>query len=1439
MHTAEKAIDTDDGHHGAEKTNTVRMEDDVDLQGDRDEDDARIEHAQRATWPSLFNFTRRSHAATLAIAILLSVISGIIIPAVSIFLGRIFNSFTEFGGGNLEGPELVSRVSRECIYLTALGAAGWILNGGYFMCWLVFGEMQARTVRHELFDGLMDKDMAWYDMRKNGISALIPRLQSQMRELQMATSQPLGFLVQYTVTAIAALGVAFFNSWNLTLVTLATVPLAAVLLSYISGKMQPSIEAQEEWLTRASKSANTAIKAIETVKCFNGEEQEISQFGTFITNAARYYLFQAHANALQIGLVRLFILGMFVQGFWYGSTLIRPGGRSAGEVLTTFWAALMATQAIEQILPQMIVLEKGRVAGATLKAMMVRMERGRKVTPMVGTWRPVRCDGDIDVRNVSFAYPARAGQLALHNASFFFPAGETTFVVGRSGSGKSTLGNLLMRHYSTWSGDISIDGRAIQTLDLRWIRDHVTLVQQQSVLFNETLIRNIALGRTNHQAVSREEVRTACGMACLQQTINDLPQGLDTMVQSGGSSMSGGQRQRVALARARLRDTPILILDESTSALDHIGRSLVMDAIREWRHGKTTIIITHDISQIYSDDYVYVLDKGRITQEGFRGVLEKADRGLFSTFLPKADSRQEEVEYEATTACDTSPTEPEAAYLSPKEAARESFVSQDSMDIQIAERPQRIPSVYVKKAEGTIDRSSFHVMSPLNESPPQLWSTAEETELVELTGRTTRINRQRASAHRRSLSNPLSTDNSSKPLNPNSTSEESSSSTRPKKQDLSSLHRILSTVWPTLGWSARVILILGFLAALLHAAATPVFSYVFAKLLATFFSPSATSRRSDALKWSLCVLAVAVGDATASYFMHFLLEFSGQRWVDTLRVEALGRILRQPRGWFDKDNNSLSRLSECLDRNAEEMRNLVGRFAGFVFVALAMTTIAIIWSLSISWKLTLVGLATAPFMYAITRSFEFVSGRWEGRSNDAAEVANGIFGETFGNIGTVRALTLETYFGDKYGVAVEGVFRVGSRRAGWSGVFFGGGEAGILFITALIFYYGSLLAASLSIPTTDILTVFTMLIFSIANANSIISFIPQINSSRDTAHRLLRLSKLPLDTHESRGRRRLSTPLPIIFNNCSFAYPSQPGHPILRELSLMIPPNSFTAIVGSSGSGKSTLASLIMGLYPPASPSFWSTNSPLTFGPSSTSITALDITSLRTQVCLVPQTPLIFPTTIRKNIGYGLSPSSLSLDEIIHAARLAGAHEFIISLPDGYDTYIGEGGVGHLSGGQAQRIVVARALVRKPKVLVLDEATSSLDGESAGIIRRTLRRLIQESRGQSRTSSRGVTLPTRKESWPLQNIHRPNQPHRSHPSASLRTSHPSSLHTHSLAILAITHDQAMMQAADHIVVMEHGRVVEQGGWEELMRRRGGGLRRLLGMERGGVERIGG
>lgn len=216
----------------------------------------------------------------------------------------------------------------------------------------------------------------------------------------MGTSQPLGFCVNYTVQAVASLGVCFYYSWRITLVTLAGVPLSVLGLSFIGSKLQPSIISQERELAKASGLAINALTSVETVKCFNGQAFEIRQYTISVRKAADFYVKQALNNGLQIGFVRCITTSMFVQGFWYGSYLVRRGDSTTGAVVTTFWSCLMATKAWEDILPHINVLAKGQAAGVALKAILVKVEKGRKLMQTSTSTTPKFCEGDIEVRQV-------------------------------------------------------------------------------------------------------------------------------------------------------------------------------------------------------------------------------------------------------------------------------------------------------------------------------------------------------------------------------------------------------------------------------------------------------------------------------------------------------------------------------------------------------------------------------------------------------------------------------------------------------------------------------------------------------------------------------------------------------------------------------------------------------------------------------------------------------------------------------------------------------------------------------------------------------------------------------------------------------------------------------------------------------------------------------
>lgn len=1022
---------------------------------------------------------------------------------------------------------------------------------------------------------------------------------------------------------------------------------------------------------------------------------------------------------------------------------------------------------------------------------------------------------------MSFAYPSNPSKLALKKSSFSFAAGELTFLVGRSGSGKSTIGNLILRLYETLTGEIRISGYRLASLDPAWVRSNIMLIQQSSMLFDDTFFRNVAFGLRDPDRATAEDIRSACDAALLQSTIASLPNGMDTMVGTGGYSLSGGQKQRLTLARARLRDPPVLILDEVTSGLDQMSRTLVMDAIRRWRRGKTTIIITHDVSQIDDGDYVYVMDKGEIVQEGYCAHLLRDQDALFASLVnsatdedPQSEAEDEDVSVAPIVVEQAAATAPSKRRISSsfETLGKGLFSSQSGISKGTSLGGQFALATKMRQSQlwevdeedsdwgdrGTYGRKlGQRLMDHVSEvdtgvtgesrPPYEALSNSGDFDFVERVGMSAQVSRlsgsQSRQQYRRSgVSSVITVDEKGVAAGANRPGPSDCTDRYGEDTSISTIH---CTVWPNLSLKQRIIFILGLLSCVVAAAAIPVFSYLLARLLSSFWAPS--NRLSAGQKWAIILLGVAVADGVSNFLSRYLMEYAGQSWISTLRIEALKRILRQPKAWFDTSGNSVGKINECLDRNAEEMRNLVGRFLPSVLIVVVMILAALIWALTVSWKFTLVALSPAPLFFASMKSSAYFTGKWEAKCNEGSEAASAISWQTFVNVRVVRTLTLEGYFTRKHEDEVVKVFALGVRRAWYAGFFYGFQEALNIFIAALIFYYGTQMISRRELAVDSILEVMNLLLFSIGSSTAVMRTLPQITAARTTAVQMLNYANLPPSPpRETEGGRKAMTPFPICFNGLSFSYPSRPNQKVLRSLRLRLEAGTSTAIVGRSGCGKSTLASLLLGLYAPAPPSsnestaslpYWTTEEKRGYGKAVLSFGGIswdevDVMHLRSMMSYVPQTPFLFSGSIAANIAYGIPGYHpfAQMPNIEAAARAAGIHSFIETLTEGYNTVVGDGGL-TLSGGQAQRVCIARAMARWPRVLVLDEPTSALDAQSAQAVREAVKGLVRD--GGERMS-----------------------------------------------VVVVTHCREMMRVMGRVVMLEGGFVVEEGRYEELVERRG-------------------
>ncbi|CRG90127.1 Mating factor M secretion protein mam1 [Talaromyces islandicus] len=1348
----------------------------------------------KARWRSLFRFTTIRQLPLILVAFVLTIAVSATKIVFAFYLGQLFELFTQLGNGTTKGPQMLEGVRLNIFVLLVIGGASWVLNACFLFIWVTFAEFQVRCARQRLFAKLLDQDLAWFDMKEQGMGSFLSHSQKQLREIQIATAQPLGFLFQHTVQIILAVILALNISWKVALVTMAGIPVSSIIISVVSSRMNPMMKAQQSELAEASKFAYDAFTSIDSVKCLNGEFSTYLHLVSHIQAAARWYLKLAVLTAMQLAFARLTTFAMFVQGFWYGSSLVQSGELTCGDVLTTFWACLITVQSIELGVHQLAALERGKVAGETLWLYLLHPSVDKPPLRLRRDRYPDLRTEDISFQDVSFAYPFQPDRLILKSLNLVFPAGKTVFVVGRSGAGKSTLTNLLLQFYAPTSGGILVGGIPFRAIDTSWIRKSFTIVQQNSYLFNESVSTNILFGSDDPANITSDRMRRCIETASLQNTLNKLPQGLDTAVGVGGKLLSGGQKQRVAVARARMKDSAVLILDEFTSALDFENRVAVMNAVREWRKGMTTIIITHDTTNILDDDLVFVLESGRVADSGLKRDLVRKGLQIFTATETYEDGLESESYTESPSYLDHffAEDELEESWLaSTDDSETSSLIEPVESDERrlLSQQTSWFPQ-YDANATSDLTESvdfakggPFHRQQMANEFLP-LGRLARDSVIIPM---------PRAATHRQSVVPLFSQDAGNDYKKVASKSRHASvKGLRSKRHTFRRvfkagqhkneakqsppLHKTLLSIPSVLNTKQKILLAASMILATLHAAASPIFSYLLSQLFESFYSDA--NRSTVAKKWSIGILGLAVCDALITFVMHYLLEYCSQAWMDQLRTKSMRRILSQPCCWFDEEKNHPVQLTICLDQNAEEIRNLAGRFGGLAMIAVMTCIIAIMWSFILNWRLTLVSLACAPIWYGISKGLDVVNRKWEKRTNDLNELVASVFSETFVDVRTVRAFTLENHFQSKHSRILKTALGVGLKRGFYSGIVFGLTESAVIFASSLLFYYAAELGASDSANTTSILSVLTMILFSLGYAVSVMSWIPQVNSANDTATRLIELSRLPSgSSHEHTGKLRVFEPLPIEFKDLSFCYPGRPEAKVLNRISLTIPGNSCVALVGSSGSGKSTIVSLLLGLYACPNPQRGKAAA-LTLG--GVDIRQLHMPTLRTLIAYVPQHPRLFADTIRANITYGLDSYSRlrGMKNVEAAAEAAGIAEFIRSLPEGYSTVVGEGGLS-LSGGQIQRLVIARALVRHPRVLILDEATSNLDAESAAVIRQSVQSLRLSAR-------QGLT------------------------------------------VILITHAVEMMQIADSVAVIDQGRVVEQGRYQTLLQRVDGRLRDMLG-----------
>lgn len=472
-----------------------------------------------------------------------------------------------------------------------------------------------RDLQIAMFSHIVHADIL--ELRMDGSSALTQRFSTDLQFVQNAVTRAITSLVRDVLMIVGLLGAMFWLDWQLSLVGLLVLPVAAWPVSEIGRRLRRTARNTQERTGQMAGIVSESIAGARMVKTYRLEDYVVGRAKDAFE--ALHHLRVSAAN--QFGRVEpilealggLAVAGILILIGWRLSS----GGSTIGQFTGFVSALLIAAQPMRSLGSINAVLQEG---SAALERIFALIDRKPAITDSP-TAKPLAISqGRLAFDHVSYRFAD--GTAALNDVSFDVARGKTLALVGRSGAGKSTIFNLIPRLYEVSDGKITVDDQAIDTVTLASLRERIALVSQDAVLFDDTIAANIAFGRPG---ASRAEIEQAARAAAAHDFVMATPQGYETRLGEGGARLSGGERQRLALARAILKDAPILLLDEATSALDAQSEHLVQAALAKLAAGRTTLVIAHRLSTVRNADRILVLDAGKVVESGTHEELLAQD----------------------------------------------------------------------------------------------------------------------------------------------------------------------------------------------------------------------------------------------------------------------------------------------------------------------------------------------------------------------------------------------------------------------------------------------------------------------------------------------------------------------------------------------------------------------------------------------------------------------------------------------------------------------------------------------------------------------------------------------------------------------------------------------------------------------------------------------
>lgn len=476
----------------------------------------------------------------------------------------------------------------------------------------------SRDFRIKLHDKILDLPISFFTNSRKG--DVFARITSDVGEVESNILNSLIDIIRSPIVIIITMGYLLYSNFELTIFTLIVFPIMGTIISIIGKSLKKDTgEAQNE-LGKMYSFVDETLVGLKIIKIFDASPQIKKRFDD-VLNQIRFLslrLFKKKALASPVSeLLGAITIGMIV--YFGGRLAIQGKGLSGSEFITyiaLFYTILQPLKALSSAISNM---QKGEVSA---KRIFEILDADYHIKELSDAKEINNFNKNVEFKNITFGYEEK---VILKNFSLSIPKGKTVALVGQSGSGKSTITNLITRFYDVNQGEIFVDGENIKNIKLSNYRKLFGLVTQDNILFNDSIRNNISLGKPN---ASIEEIQYAAKVANAHDFIMDLPNQYDTNIGEAGGKLSGGQKQRISIARAVLKNPPIMILDEATSALDTESEKFVQDALEKMMENRTSLVIAHRLSTIQKADWIVVMEKGDIMEQGTHQEL-MAKRGTY------------------------------------------------------------------------------------------------------------------------------------------------------------------------------------------------------------------------------------------------------------------------------------------------------------------------------------------------------------------------------------------------------------------------------------------------------------------------------------------------------------------------------------------------------------------------------------------------------------------------------------------------------------------------------------------------------------------------------------------------------------------------------------------------------------------------------------------